>query len=97
MKIVGDKLRVARQIRNKTITQLAAEVDVSKQAISQFESELSEPKGETMIKICKSLDFPVYFFVKPFPNDVRVTNSFFRALNSTSKNFFLKKMSNLML
>lgn len=84
MKIVGDKLRVARQIRNKTITQLATEVDVSKQAISQFESELSEPKGETMIKICKSLDFPVYFFVKPFPNDVRVTNSFFRALNSTS-------------
>lgn len=84
MKIVGDKLRIARQIRNKTITQLATEVEVSKQAISQFESELSEPKGETMIRICRSLDFPIYFFVKPFSNDVRVTNSFFRALNSTS-------------
>lgn len=94
MKIIGDKLRIARQLRNKTITQLAAEVEVSKQAISQFESELSEPKGETVIKICRSLDFPVYFFVKPFSDDVCVTNCFFRALNSTSaleKNSYFEK------
>lgn len=83
MKIVGEKLRIARQIRNKTITQLAKEVDVSKQAISQYESELIEPKGEILSKICNVLSFPLFFFIKPFKEEINVSNTFFRALNST--------------
>lgn len=83
MKIVGEKLKIARQIRNKTITQLAKEVEVSKQAISQYESELIEPKGEILSKICNVLSFPLFFFINPFKEEITVSNTFFRALNST--------------
>jgi len=94
MKIIGEKLRIARQIRNKTITQLAKEVEVSKQAISQFESELSEPKGNTLLNICKSLNFPIHFFINSFTDDIEVTSTCFRALSSTTaleKNSYKEK------
>lgn len=94
MKIIGDKLRIARQIRNKKITQLAKEIDVSKQSISQFESNVSDPKGETLIKICQSLNFPIQFFTVDSVVPMQVTHTFFRALSSASaleRNSFIEK------
>lgn len=94
MKIIGDKLRTARQIRNKTITQLAKEIEVSKQAVSQFETGSSEPKGETIFRIVKSLSFPLQYFTIENHETMNVSHTFFRALLSTSaleKNSYIEK------
>lgn len=94
MKIIGEKLRIARQIRNKTITQLAKEVEISKQSISQFEAETAEPKGETIFKISRILDFPIQFFTIANKESICVSHTFFRALSSTSaleKNSYIEK------
>ncbi len=98
MKIIGEKLKIARQIRNMTITDLAKSVSksvsISKQAISQFEKEESEPKTETLFLIAKALSFPLYFFVTPYKREITQENVFFRALRSTTelaKNNYIEK------
>jgi predicted DNA binding protein len=84
MNIIGEKVRLARQIRNKTITQLSEEVGVSKQAISQFENGVVEPKAETFFKLVQVLRFPIQFYIKEIINSVQIRQTFFRAQSSAS-------------
>ena len=100
MKIIGDKVKVARQISSMTITDLSSKIDISKQAISQIEHEEIEPKTETLFKIANTLGFPVNFFTTPYYEKLDCFNTFFRALRSTSvlsKNKYNEKTKLLLL
>lgn len=79
----GERLKNARLYRGKTITELAEETEISKQAISQFENGKATPSIETLLKIMNVLKFPREYF-RQIDEDITV-NTFFRALLTTSK------------
>ena len=83
MEFNGERLKNARLYRGKTITDLADETGISKQAISQFENGKATPSIETLLKIMNVLKFPREYF-RQVDEDITV-NTFFRALLTTSK------------
>ena len=54
----GTRLKSARKYRGKTIVELANDVGVSKQAISQYENGTIYPVFETLMKIINTLKLP---------------------------------------
>jgi len=84
-KFNGLRLQSARKYRGKTITDLANDIGVSKQAISQFENNLISPQFETLVKIIDTLNFPREFFYEEDKVDIELGNTYFRALSKMSK------------
>lgn len=80
----GDRLKQARLYRGLTITDLAEKVEVTKQAISQFENNMIEPKAETLMSIIRELHFPKKFFYEEI-NNLKRGEIFYRSLQSTTK------------
>lgn len=89
MPFSGERLRTARVFRNMTVSELAEKVDVTKQAISQYENNQSNPKPDTLYQFVWILGFPKEFFMEEDSCVVNISNTFFRAL-STTKNLDLK-------
>ncbi|QJA07527.1 ImmA/IrrE family metallo-endopeptidase [Romboutsia sp. CE17] len=81
----GVRLKSARIYRGKTISQLADETGVSKQAISQFENNKTTPGFETLIKLTNSLEFPKDYFYEEDDVSIIVGNTYFRAQASITK------------
>lgn len=81
----GERLRSARIYRGKTIADLAQETMVSKQAISQFENEKSNPSFETLFQLTNVLGFPREYFYEEDVDEIKVGNTYFRALLSANK------------
>lgn len=84
-KFNGDRLKSARIYRGKTISQIAEEIDVTKQAISQFEKGKSNPGFETLIKLTQNLGFPKEYFYEYDSENTKIGNTFFRAQASITK------------
>lgn len=82
MNFSGERLRKARIYRNMTISDLADKISVSKQAISQYEKELITPKPEVLFQLVSVLRFPMAFFKEEDTTNIKVENTFFRALSS---------------
>ncbi|MFS0556363.1 helix-turn-helix domain-containing protein [Brevibacillus sp. 179-C9.3 HS] len=80
----GDRLRTARIYRGKTIAELAEEVSVTKQAISQFENGKS-PGLETLLRLINALGFPREYFFEEDKDQIKIGNTYFRALLTTNK------------
>ena len=78
------RLKEARLLRGYSITELAAELNISRQAISQFELGESIPKLETLLNIMKVLQFPRTYFFKPNKKQF-IGNTFFRASSKLTK------------
>ncbi|MDT3429030.1 Zn-dependent peptidase ImmA (M78 family)/DNA-binding XRE family transcriptional regulator [Paenibacillus forsythiae] len=78
------RFKEARIVRGLSIVELANEIGVSKQAISQYELGESVPRASTMMSIVNILGFPKNFFYKEFKEQY-VGNTFFRASNSATK------------
>ncbi|MEC1178630.1 XRE family transcriptional regulator [Metasolibacillus meyeri] len=78
------RLKEARLLRGYSITDLAAELDISRQAISQFELGDSVPKLETILNLMSVLNFPRSYFFKP-KNEQLIGNTFFRASSKLTK------------
>ena len=78
------RLREARLVRGYSISELASQVGVSRQAISQFELGESAPKIETMMGLINVLRFPRGFFYKDYKTPI-VGNTFFRATTTATK------------
>ena len=85
----GERLKTARIFRNITVSELAEKVDVTKQAISQYEKNQSNPKPDVLYQFVWVLGFPKEFFMEEDDNKVNIENTFFRAL-STTKDLDLK-------
>lgn len=80
------RLKEARLYREMTIEELANIIEVSKQAISQFEKNTNKPTLETIKKIENALGFPKeYFYQFDKPEEVIEGNTYFRALMSMNK------------
>ncbi|WP_191559402.1 helix-turn-helix domain-containing protein [Metabacillus idriensis] len=78
------RLREARLIRGLSIKELADKLNISKQAISQYELGDHTPKPETMMSIINTLKFPRNFFYREFKEQF-VGNTFFRANATATK------------
>ena len=81
----GVRLKSARIYRGKTISQLADETGVSKQAISQFENNKTTPGFETLMRLTYSLQFPKDYFYEEDDISIIVGNTYFRAQASITK------------
>lgn len=84
-KVIPRRIRQARISRGYSIAELAELVEVSKQAISQFELGKNEPGKANLLSIARELNYPVSFFYKEYPG---VENSdspiFFRSKKTTA-------------
>lgn len=80
----GERLKSARLYNAMTISDVAEKVGISKQAISQFETNKSEPKLETIITIASLLGFPRDYFYGVDQNKIVVGDTYFRSLATTS-------------
>ena len=78
----GQRLKMARIYRNMNMADLADNIGVSKQAIFQFENNLTKPKPDVEFSIITTLKFPRTFFYQE-DDGIRIYNTFFRALSST--------------
>lgn len=80
----GSRLREGRIYRGLTITDLAHQLDVSKQMISKYENNKAVPTFEALLQICNILKFPKEYF---YENSVEVKtgNTYFRSLLTTGK------------
>lgn len=83
MSFNGQRLKTARIYRNMSMTELADNIGIKKQAISQFENGLSNPKPETEFSLISVLRFPRTFFYQKDKN-LEINNTFFRALSTTN-------------
>lgn len=80
----GERLRTARLYNAMTISDVAEQAGVSKQAVSQFETNKSEPKLETMLTLAAILGFPRDFFYSVDKNKITVGDTYFRSLSATT-------------
>lgn len=81
----GERLKSARKYRGQTIKELADNIGVSKQAISQFENEQSFPQFETLMKIIDTLKFPREYFYEKDDIQIELGNTYFRSLSKMTK------------
>jgi transcriptional regulator with XRE-family HTH domain len=58
--VLGAQIRELRMTRGMTVVQLAAAAGVSTGLISQVERDLADPSLETLRKIAKALDVPLF-------------------------------------
>lgn len=76
-----DRLRMARELREWTQADLAARLDVSPAAISQFESGSTRPAAATISSLAEVLDVPPGFLGMAM---IDTHEGFFRSLRRTS-------------
>lgn len=70
----GSRLKQARLRKNMTQAQLAKEVGVTKGAIGNYESEVSSPKEDILIRLMEVLEVDANFLFQdlvhsPFPDE----------------------------
>lgn len=78
----GERLKSARLFKMMTIIELSEIVGVSKQAISQYETNKSEPKIEVLLKLSSVLGFPREYFYEEDKNKIVAGDTYFRSLAS---------------
>lgn len=79
----GMKLKLAREYRCMTISELSQKIEISHQMISSYEKGDKIPTEERIKKIIESLEFPRTFFFTPNYIDG----------NKNSPNFFSQRCS----
>lgn len=87
----GDRLKFARTYRGMSAQELAEKINISRQSINQFENynidtdKNSKPSIENIENIAKELNFPVEFFFQREKENIKIENTYFRALLSSKK------------
>lgn len=82
---VGARLKEAREARGLTATALSDILGVTKQAVSQYESEQQTPRPEIMRKIEQVLNLPPAFFSRPVAQETEGDRILFRSVASATK------------
>ena len=80
----GERLKSASLFNKMTVSDLAERVNVSKQAISQYETNKAEPKIEVLLNLTSVLGFPREYFYKSDKKQIVSGDTYFRSLNATS-------------
>ncbi len=84
----GELLKKARLYRSLTLKDLAEQVgvDITKQALSQYENGTSKPSHPNILALSKTLGFPFgYFFTQPHYTVKPSEAAYFRSLMTTNK------------
>src|SRR5688572_4320129 len=81
---VGARLTEAREAVGLTQIALADLLQVTRQAVCQYESGDASPSPEVMRRISDKLDLPIRFFLQRPPVRARGA-TFFRSMKSTTK------------
>lgn len=81
---VGSRLREARDVRGLTAVGLADIIDVSPQAIYQYDAGKSSPSPERLAAIAKAVNLPEHFFILPERVGGRGT-VFYRSMSAATK------------
>lgn len=82
----GNRLKEARLYNKMTLTELAGKLDVTKQAISKYETGKSSPAFENSLQLFKVLGFPREFFYTRENFQYETEGTFFRSrLTATQK------------
>jgi len=84
-KFKGERLKNARLFRGLTLTELAEQAGLSKQALSQYENGTVEPTHPSIASISRALDFPIEYFSAASPYVVKSEAAYFRSLLTTPK------------
>lgn len=83
-RFVGERLRQAREARSLSAVALADLIEVSRQAISQYENGPETPAPAVMSRIMKELRLPLQFFLRPVPKADK-NPIFYRSMASATK------------
>ena len=81
---VGERLREAREARGLTLSSLSELLNVSAQAISQYEHEKTSPRPDVTIRIAEKLRFPAAFLFLPVTEQERVGTVFWRSMAAST-------------
>ncbi|MDU1955531.1 MAG: XRE family transcriptional regulator [Peptoniphilus lacydonensis] len=84
-KFNGDRLKTARIYRSMTLAELGKSLDLSKQTLSLYENNKGNPDFSTVIKLSKTLHFPINYFFQEKNINITSGTTYFRSLSSTSK------------
>lgn len=84
-KFNGQRLKEALQFRGMRMTDLAKQVDISKQSLSLYANCDNTPPFENVQKIAKALDFPFEYFMTKDLCATETENTYFRSQASASK------------
>jgi Zn-dependent peptidase ImmA (M78 family)/DNA-binding transcriptional regulator YiaG len=76
-----ERLRLARELREWSQADLAARLDVTPAAVSQFETGVTRPSTDALGRMTSALGVPVQFFSLPV---TETHDGFFRSLRRTS-------------
>lgn len=83
-KVIPYRIKQARISRGLSMLELSELVEVSKQAISQYEMGKNAPSKSILNQIANVLKYPISFFYKPIPvNDNASSAVFFRSKKTT--------------
>ena len=91
----GQRLRQARLYNGLSINDLAEILGVTKQAISQYETQNVTPEFEKMRILTEKLKFPSSYLFQRDIYDVNTKTTYFRALLSANKNARLQQQVKL--
>ena len=80
----GNRIKNARLYNGLTVEELANELGVSKQAVSQYENNQVDPPIEKGFILSKILGFPLDYFSQEDKSNVKVGTTYFRALLRTN-------------
>ena len=79
----AERLREARILRGLSQSELATNLGVTKQAISQYENGIIVPKADVLSQIISELDMPISYFSKP--DDIKILTPIFFRKGKTAK------------
>lgn len=83
--LIPSRIRDARISREMSMTDLAELLDLSKQAISQYELGTYTPTPAVLMKISQTLNYPIDYFYKDLPiNNASTSAVFFRSRKTTT-------------
>ena len=80
-----DRLKTSRIYRSITLAELVKYLDLSKQTLSLYENNKGNPDFSTVIKLSKTLHFPINYFFQEKNINITSGTTYFRSLSSTSK------------
>lgn len=81
----GQRFKDALQFRGKRMTELAKDIDISKQSLSLYANGENMPPYENVQKIARALDFPFEFFMTEDLCTTVTDNTYFRSQASATK------------
>jgi Zn-dependent peptidase ImmA (M78 family)/transcriptional regulator with XRE-family HTH domain len=64
---IGENLARAREVRNMSQAELARRVEITRQSVSQYESNTNAPSIDTLNQIAKELKLPLHYFLRVLP------------------------------